>query len=267
MYKVIGIDEAGKGPVIGSMFIAFSIINLPNGLKDLNKYQDSLKDLGVKDSKLLSPKKRNFIYNQLKSHLDITYAQLTPSLIDSNNAGGGNLLELEIQAIVQVLEQQKPNLVIIDALTSKPEEFGEKLLQRLSFECKIISENKADATYPLVGAASIAAKELREQELAEIKINVEKILTRDEKARGSESPESGSTLNPESQGPGGQSSLDTVSSKPLSSQVGSGYPSDKKTQAFIAEHYENKEFDFIFRKSWKTYQNLVKETSKTVLDY
>ena len=27
MYKVIGIDEAGKGPVIGSMFIGFSIIN------------------------------------------------------------------------------------------------------------------------------------------------------------------------------------------------------------------------------------------------
>lgn len=239
MYKVIGIDEAGKGPVIGSMFIGFSIINLPNGLKDLNEYQDSLKELGVKDSKLLSAKKRNQIYTTLKSQLDITYAQLTPTLIDSNNLGGGNLLELEIQAIVQVLEQQKPDLVLIDALTSKPVEFGEKLLKRLSFECKIISENKADSTYPLVGAASIAAKELREQELAEIKTNIHKILF--------------PSLSP----------LSSLSDSP----VGSGYPSDKKTQSFIAEYYNNKEFEFIFRKSWQTYKNLVKETSKTVLDY
>lgn len=172
MYKVIGIDEAGKGPVIGSMFIAFSIINLANGLKELNSYQEKLKTIGVKDSKKLTPIKRNYIYNQLKDHMDIKYAQLTPTLIDLNNSKGGKLNELEIEAIINILETEKPNLIIIDALTSRPDKFGDEILKRLSFECKIISENKADDKYEIVGAASIIAKELREQEIAQIKENI-----------------------------------------------------------------------------------------------
>lgn len=172
MYKVVGIDEAGKGPVIGSMFIGCSIINLAGGLKDLNSFQDKLTSIGVTDSKKLSSKKRNIIYNELKTLIDIKYAQLTPALIDSNYVNGGKISELEIRSIVELLEREKPNLVIIDALTSRPDVFGENLLKRLSFDCKIISENKADLKYPIVGAASIIAKELREQELEQIKINI-----------------------------------------------------------------------------------------------
>ena len=236
MYKVIGVDEAGKGPVIGSMFIGFSIINLANGLNDLNNYQKSLKELGVKDSKKLTPKKRNFIYNQLKSKMDIKYVQLTPTLIDQNNSAGGKLNELEIQSIIQILESEKPQLVIIDALTSRPDKFGEEILKRLSFECKIISENKADDTYEIVGAASIIAKELREQELEQININVSKILS-------------------------SQSSTSI-------SLVGSGYPSDPKTKEFLQKHHSNKEFDFIFRKSWATYKNIIGENKqKTLFDF
>ncbi len=172
MYKVIGIDEAGKGPVLGSMFVGFSIIVLENGLKDLNSFQDNLKELGVKDSKLLSPKKRNEVYQKLKKNIDIKYAQLTPSLIDDNNSKGKTLHELQIEALVSVLNSEKPQLIIVDALTSKPDAFADELRKRLSFECKIISENKADVNYPIVGAASIAAKELREQELEEIRNNI-----------------------------------------------------------------------------------------------
>ena len=236
MYKVIGIDEAGKGPVIGSMFIAFSMIYLENGLQDLNSYQDSLKELGVTDSKKLSSKKRGEIYAKLKSQMDITYAQLTPHLIDTNFDSGGTLYQLEIDAIVKVLEQQQPQLVLIDALTSTPEKFGEELQNKLSFECKVIAENKADQNQPIVGAASIAAKQLREQELIEIKTNVNKLLRN-------------SQVDLEAQ-----------------ASLGSGYPSDSKTQAFIKEHFNNKDFDFIFRKSWKTYQNVIKDKVDKTLD-
>ena len=171
MYKVIGIDEAGKGPVLGSMFIGFSIINLKS-LRDLNSYQKMLKDMGVCDSKELEPLKRNQIYNKLKSNMDMKYAQLTPVLIDRNHSQGGKLNELEVRSIVKILEDEKPQLVIIDALTSNPQKFGDDILRRLSFKCKIISENKADRKYEMVGAASIIAKELREQELKEIRENV-----------------------------------------------------------------------------------------------
>ncbi len=225
MYKVIGIDEAGKGPVLGSMFIGFSIINLADGLKGLNDYQAHLKQIGVRDSKLLTPKKRNEIYNILKDEMDLKYAQLTPALIDNNNARGGKLNELEVQAIVQILESEKPDLVIIDALTARPEKFGDDILKMLSFECKIISENKADVNYEVVGAASIIAKELREQEVAQIKLNI-------------------------------------------GHDIGSGYPADPKTKAFLKQHHTSTEFDFIFRKSWATYKTLVAELNKkTLFDY
>ncbi len=210
MYKVVGIDEAGKGPVIGSMFIAFAIINL-DSLKDLNAYQNRLRELGVRDSKKLTPKNRNLIYQDLKNLMDIKYAQLTPALIDTNNSNGGKLNELEISSIIQILEAEKPQLIMIDALTSRPDKFGEDILKRLSFECKIISENKADDKYELVGAASIVAKELREQELEQIRVNIKH-------------------------------------------DCGSGYPADPKTKKFLLEHHNNKEFDFIFRKSWATYK-------------
>jgi len=224
MYKVIGIDEAGKGPVIGSMFIGFSIINLES-LKDLNGYQNLLKKLGVTDSKKLTPKKRKEIYFKLKNNMDMKYVQLTPINIDNNNKEGSTLLELEILGMVKVLNAEKPDLIIVDALTSKPEKFGENLKKRLNFETKIISENKADLKYEIVGAASIIAKELREQEIKDIKENIK---------------------------------LD----------CGSGYTSDKKTIMFLKEHWENKEFDFIFRKSWQTYKNLVsKKNQKTLEDF
>lgn len=221
MYKVIGVDEAGKGPVLGSLFIGFSIINLAGGLKELNEYQEKLKELGVTDSKKLSPKKRNSLYNELKNMMDMKYAQLTPIVIDDNKQNGGDLMELEIAAIIKVLEQEKPQCVIIDALTANHEKFKLEIEKRLNFECTVITENKADLKYEMVGAASIIAKELREQELAQIHINV-------------------------------------------GVDVGSGYPGDKKTREFVKLKGKDKELRFLFRTSWKTYQEI---TGKSLLDY
>jgi ribonuclease HII len=219
MYKVVGIDEAGKGPVLGSMFIGFSIITLANGLKDLNDYQKHLKELGVKDSKLLTPKKRNELYQILKDEMSLQYVQLTPAIIDGNFFSGGKLNDLEMRGMAKLLNDLKPDLVIVDALTARPDKFGEQLKGMLDFDCKIISENKADTKYELVGAASICAKELREQEVGEIK-------------------------------------------KRIGLNCGSGYPADPNTRTFLEENWDNKEFDFIFRKSWKTYSNLVEKNKK-----
>ena len=222
MYKVIGIDEAGKGPVIGSMFIGFAVINLEKK-EDLESYQKHLKELGVRDSKLIAPKKRNEIFETIKNEMDIKYAQLTPSLIDNNFFGGGKLNELEIRSIIHVLEQEKPQLFIIDALTADPKKFGNSIKKRLSFECDFVSENKADSKYEIVGAASIIAKELREKEIKEIK-------------------------------------------EKIGIDCGSGYPADPKTKKFLQENFQSKEFDFIFRKSWKTYQKHVKSKFQKTLD-
>lgn len=222
MFKVIGIDEAGKGPVIGSLVVGFSIINIESE-SELGAYQDHLKELGVKDSKLLSTTKRRELFNTLKNHMDIKFVQLTPSMIDNNNFAGGKLNDLQIKAIVQVLEAEKPNMIIIDALTADPPKFASQITSKLSFDPKIIAENKADVTYPLVGAASIIAKELREQEIEQVRAH-------------------------------------------LKADLGSGYPADPKTQKFIKENYSNQEIEYLFRKSWKTYKNLVKDEKQQGLD-
>ena len=171
MFKVIGIDEAGKGPVIGSMFIGFAIINLEKK-EDLESYNIHLQDKGVCDSKKLSPTNRQLIFNQLKDNLDMKFVQLSPGIIDQNNKDNGKLNDLEVSAIAQIVNSEKPNLVIIDALTANPLKFKEKLKSVFTVDCEIISENKADSKYPLVSAASIIAKELREQEVSQIKNNL-----------------------------------------------------------------------------------------------
>lgn len=222
MYKVIGIDEAGKGPVLGSMIIAFSIIILddPN---EFDSYQKNLKELGVRDSKLLAPKKRREIYHKLKDMMDIKFLQLTPALIDHNNEKGGKLNELEVSAIANMLEHEKPNKIYIDSLTALPDKFGKDILSRLSFDCEIVSENRADSKYEIVGAASIVAKELREEETSQAK-------------------------------------------EELGIDFGSGYPSDPKTKKFIKENYMNPKYEFMIRKSWQTYKNLIKKEIQKGLD-
>lgn len=223
MYKVIGIDEAGKGPVMGSLIIGFAIINLEKK-EDLNSFFDYLKESGIKDSKLLTPKKRRELYLKLKNELDIKFVQLTPALIDSNNKNGGNLNALEVEAITKILESEKPNLFIIDSLTSEPQKFATQILSKLSFKPDFISENKADVKFPIVGAASIIAKELREEEIKQINDN-------------------------------------------LGIDIGSGYPSDPKTKKFLEENFHKKEYDFLFRKSWQTYKNIIKKNQKNLEDF
>lgn len=224
MYKIIGIDEAGKGPLIGSLFVGFSIKELEKK-EDLEKFQKELKEMGVKDSKLIPLDKIDQLYEKLQNIIRAKFVQLTPTLIDSHNKKGGKLNELEIQGIIQILETEKPNLVIIDALTANPNRFKNEIAQRLTFKCEIIAENKADTNFPLVGAASIIAKGLREKEIAQIKQNIK---------------------------------ID----------CGSGYCHDPTTIEFLKQHYNNKEFDFIFRKSWQTYKNIITEKlEKSLMDF
>ena len=134
----------------------------------------------------------------------------------------------QVMSIQEVKHQfevklSKIEVGFIEKLTEVLQQNEALKAQSLEREQKIISENKADTKYPIVGAASIAAKELREQELKQIRDNIK---------------------------------ID----------CGSGYPADPKTKAFLKEHYKSKEFDFIFRKSWATYKDLVKKDCQRSLD-
>ncbi len=161
---ISGVDDAGRGSVIGPLAIAG--ISLEK--KDLPK----LVDLGVKDSKLLSPQKRHELSYKIKK-LAIQYhiVLLSPAEIDIVVETGKKLHKLnrlEAHAMAKVIAVLKPDIVYVDAADVKPDRFKTHIAEKLSFSPEIISEHKADLKYPVVSAASILAKVERDRMLFQL---------------------------------------------------------------------------------------------------
>ena len=222
----LGIDEAGRGPVIGPLVMAGCITS-----SDIDV---ELKNLGVKDSKLILKNKRNILFSKVKEMvIDYEIIIVSPEEIDAalhNPDLNLNKLEAITSAkIVSSLLQRNPSLkkdvvVMLDSPTNTPLpyiSYVKRLLKDDSVDVK--AEIKADATYPSVSAASILAKVTRDSCIDEMHSQIKHI------------------------------------SKDVA--IGSGYPSDPLTKAFTEEFYDK--LDFVeggfFRKSWKTYQNVFKK--------
>jgi ribonuclease HII len=159
---VAGVDDAGRGAVIGPLVIAGVLVKN----EDLVK----LRRLGVKDSKLLSPPRREFLAEHITKIVRKTSVQkLQPYEIDSVVKSGRRLHKLnwlEAQTMAKVIEALRPDLVYVDASDVLEERFKQHILECLPFRAKIISEHKADRNYVAVSAASIIAKVERDREIA-----------------------------------------------------------------------------------------------------
>ena len=84
----LGIDDAGRGPVIGPMVIAGCLLD--------EKAEKKLKDLGVRDSKLLTHKRRVFLSEKIKELAEsYEVVAIFPDEIDSKNGDGRKLNEVE----------------------------------------------------------------------------------------------------------------------------------------------------------------------------
>ncbi len=162
---IAGIDDAGRGPVIGPLVIAGVLVD-----------EDSLSELaslGVKDSKLLSPRRREHLREEIleivKKH---SIVHLSPAEIDRVVETGtklNRLNRLEARAMAEVIRNLKPDIAYVDASDVLAERFGQHIAQEVPFEVKIVSEHKADKTYPVVSAASILAKVERDSVIAELR--------------------------------------------------------------------------------------------------
>ena len=159
-----GVDEAGRGPVIGPLVIAGVSLEA----KDLPK----LVDIGVKDSKLLSAQKRETLATQIEDlALNYHVVFLSPAEIDRVVETGKRLHRLnrfEAQAMARVISVLKPDVVYVDASDVLADRFGEHIAENLDFKLKIVSEHKADKTYPIVSAASIIAKVERDRVISHL---------------------------------------------------------------------------------------------------
>ena len=165
---IAGIDEAGKGPVIGPMCIG--------GVKIEESKAHILRVLGVADSKKLTPKKREQLAAQIKKHADGFFVlEVSPSQIDELRKIM-TMNEIMVVCFSKVVEQLKPDLVYVDAADVKADRFADNLRRQYAKtspdhakKIEIVSMHQADAIYPTVSAASILAKVRRDEMIEELK--------------------------------------------------------------------------------------------------
>lgn len=137
-----------------------------------NKDESKLKLLGVKDSKLLSHKRRVELDSKIKKIAkDLKIIQVKPDEIDKalDHQDGLNLNWLEARKTAEIINDLKPDKVIVDSPSPNLRAYKNYLLEFLKHKPKdIIVTHKADRDYVVVGAASILAKTAREKEVQSI---------------------------------------------------------------------------------------------------
>ena len=209
MTLIAGVDEAGRGPVIGPLVVAGVLLEE----RDVAK----LHELGVKDSKLLTPAKRRELHTKIlhlaKEHQVV---RLSPRQVDSYVLRGQRLRKLnwlEVISMAKIIERLRPDTVYVDASDVIASRFGEQIQELLPFQVRVISEHFADRNYSIVGAASIVAKVHRDRAVANLKAKF--------------------------------------------GDLGSGYPSDPRTIRFLEQWgLEHGAMPSFVRKSWKTVRRL-----------
>jgi ribonuclease HII len=163
---ICGVDEAGRGPVIGPLVVAG--VTFENDLE--------LIENNVRDSKKITPKRREILSKKIKESA-VNYEIMLISASDIDHMRKVMTLnEIEVNAFSEIIEKLKPDICYVDAADVNDERFGKNILSRLSFKPEIISKHKADDIYPVVGAASILAKTRRDEEVQMIAQELEKKL-------------------------------------------------------------------------------------------
>ncbi|MBC8435076.1 ribonuclease HII [archaeon] len=162
--KLIGIDDAGRGPVLGPMILAGILIE--------ESEEPILKELGAKDSKLLLPPKRKILGDKFKKDYSYHIESSTPAEIDESS----NLNDLEAIKAAKIInklakETDEKIQVIIDCPSVNLETWGDfvKKLVEDKERITVKVEHKADFNHPVVSAASIIAKERREEEMENLR--------------------------------------------------------------------------------------------------
>ncbi len=154
--RIAGIDEAGRGPCFGPMVISVCVIEKAD--------EDKLREIGVKDSKQLTPQERARQFDQIKNAvLEHASVQIDSPELDAL-MNQRSLNEIEAMKIAFLLNNlaHKPEIAYIDSPDPIASRFAERIKKYLSFNCVLKTEHKADVNYPVASAASILAKVTRD---------------------------------------------------------------------------------------------------------
>lgn len=157
--KVLGIDEAGRGSVIGPLVIAGALVDESSILR--------LKKIGVKDSKALTPKKREVLKKKILNLVkDFEIVKFTTKEIDKATKKG-KLNLLEAKGMARIIKKLKPKIVYLGAPSINQNGFLMDLKKILKLKLKIVAEKDAEKRFLIVSAASILAKVERDRTIRE----------------------------------------------------------------------------------------------------
>jgi ribonuclease HII len=213
-----GVDEAGRGSIIGPLVIA--------GISIRKSKISILRQIGVKDSKMLTPKARANLFRLVMDMADSLCINIINCTIVDNNVFLNRLNKLEAETMASVISNIQADKVYIDSCDVNPCRFRNYIESLLllsssssSSKPKLYSMHHADSLNIVVSAASIVAKFVRDKQIQEI--------------------------------------------RNTHHNIGSGYPSDWKTMLFIrgwvskyrcAPHFA--------RKSWSPLKKMLEEVTQ-----
>ncbi len=205
---ICGVDEAGKGAVLGPLVVAGVACGT----------EGEAAAVGARDSKTLSPARREEIYPEILARFRTATRIIPPERIDARPRLSLNTCIARAHAAV--VSDLGPDLAILDACDVDARRYGRTVAGFLTRRCRLLPVHGADRIHPVVGAASIVAKVLRDRAIAE--------LAREH------------------------------------GDIGSGYPSDPVTVAYLREYLKSRRAPPPFaRWSWETTRELVKELHQT----
>ena len=152
---ICGIDEAGRGPVLGPLVVAGVCLESDAPLRQLN----------VRDSKKLTAERREQLapeIEKLSSHEVIIVPAEDIDALRSQMT----LNALEARLFASIIRKLRPaDIVYVDSADTDELEFKKAIKRDLDFEVEIVSKHQADDLFPVVSAASILAKVRRDAEM------------------------------------------------------------------------------------------------------
>eukprot|EP01084_Bolivina_argentea_P105569 189050_1 len=229
---VMGIDEAGRGPVLGAMLYGACICP--------KSKLDDLKNTGVFDSKQLTDAKRRELFKMIKKSKYLRYIidaipadWMSECMIQQNRYSLNEISHESAMNLIQITIDQGYNLkhVYLDTVGT-PAVYEQKLRNHfMGYDVRFTVAKKADALYPTVSAASICAK-----------------VTRDD------------ILNNWHWIENNLKQMNHNTNKTKESWLGNGYPGDEKTKDFMQKHMDNVfGYPSIVRFSWQTAKTIINE--------
>ncbi len=162
----LGIDEAGRGCVLGPMVFGACLVQ--------DTVEPTLKELGVRDSKKLTKEQRETLRGSIPEHvIRWETVAIEPPALDAESLG-----LIGKRVIIDLAVRFRPDVLVLDAPVPPKQipRYRDELYERLEaagvMGIEIVAENGADDTYMCCAAASIFAKTTRDARLRGIEDEV-----------------------------------------------------------------------------------------------